>query len=163
MTLILRWWLLIIIVVIYDYNKHLIFTACRFLLQSRGWRGAKGEKIIVVTIGSARRMSLIIYAFMINYIKDRNLIRIMKKVFDNFIWFSSLITNPYKSHVFFSEVDDEFKIILHYILGFRLDSLLIRYLGVLLIFTRLTHLLYALSGANFLQDQVMDFKFSYLY
>jgi hypothetical protein len=63
----------------------------------------------------------------------------MRRVLDDFAGLSGLVTNPEKSHIFLSEVDDELETSLQDLLGFRLDSLPIRYPGVLLISTRLTH------------------------
>lgn len=76
---------------------------------------------------------------MIFYWVDIDSIKIMRRVLDDFAGLSRLLTNPEKSHVFLSEADDELETSLHTLLGFRRGSLPIRYIGVQLISTRLTH------------------------
>lgn len=68
------------------------------------------------------------------------MVKIIKRVLDYIIGLSELVTNLEKSHVFLLVVDDELVTSLQNLLGFRLGSLLIKYLGVLLISTRLTHI-----------------------
>jgi hypothetical protein len=43
----------------------------------------------------------------------------MRRALDDFAGLSGLVTNPEKSHIFLSEVDDELETSLHTILGFR--------------------------------------------
>ena len=76
---------------------------------------------------------------MIYYWEDRDSIRIARNALDDFPGLSGLVINLEKSLVFLLEVDDELETSLQDLLGFRLDSLPIRYPGVLLISTRLTH------------------------
>jgi len=64
---------------------------------------------------------------------------VVRKALDNFVVLSKLMINPEKSHVFMSSVDDDLKASILDLLGFRLGSLLIRYLGFLLITTQLKH------------------------
>jgi hypothetical protein len=64
---------------------------------------------------------------------------VVRKALDNFVVLSKLMINPEKSHVFMSSVDDDLKASILDFLWFRLGSLPIRYLGVLLITTQLKH------------------------
>lgn len=67
-------------------------------------------------------------------------IKIIRSVLDDIIGLYEIVTNLEKSHVFLSGVNNELVISLHNLLGFRLGSLLIKYPGVPLISTRLTHI-----------------------
>lgn len=77
---------------------------------------------------------------MIFFLANMDSVRIVMRVFDDFPRLLGLVINPEKSHVFLLEVDDELEISLQTLLGFRRGSLAIRYLGVLLISTILTHI-----------------------
>jgi hypothetical protein len=66
-------------------------------------------------------------------------VRIVRKAMDDFTVLSGLVINLEKSLVFLSGVDDELGTSLQDHLSFKLGSLLSRYPGVPLIFTRLTH------------------------
>jgi len=60
-------------------------------------------------------------------------------IIDDFVMLSRLVISLKKSHVFLSGVDDDLKASLLDLLGFRLGSLSIKYLGVPLITTWLKH------------------------
>jgi hypothetical protein len=76
---------------------------------------------------------------MIYYQADKDSVRVLKRALDDFAVLLGLVINPNKSHVFLLGVDDDLKASLLDLLGFRLGSLPIRYLGVPLITTRLKH------------------------
>jgi hypothetical protein len=69
---------------------------------------------------------------------DKDSVRIMRKALDDFAGLSNLVINIENNLVFLSGVDNEFGTSLQNLLGFRLDSLSVKYLGVPLISTRLT-------------------------
>jgi len=70
---------------------------------------------------------------------DMDSVRVVRRALDDFADLSGLVINPEKSHAFLSGVDDDLKASLLGLLGFRLGSLPVRYLGVPLITTRLKH------------------------
>jgi hypothetical protein len=69
---------------------------------------------------------------------DKDSVRIMRKALDDFAGLSNLVINLENNLVFISGVDNEFGTSLQNLLGFRLGSLSVKYLGVPLISTRLT-------------------------
>jgi hypothetical protein len=88
---------------------------------------------------------------MIYYWANKDSIRIMRNALDDFAGLSGLVINPEKSLVFLSGVHNELKTSLQDLLGFRLGSLPIRYLGVPLISTRLTY-----SNCKPLEEQILS-------
>jgi len=66
-------------------------------------------------------------------------ISVVGRVLDDFVVLLRLVINLKKSHVFISGMDDDLKASIFDLLGFKLGSLPIRYLGVPLITTRLKH------------------------
>jgi hypothetical protein len=76
---------------------------------------------------------------MIYYQVDKDSVGVFKKALDYFAVLLGLVINSNKSHVFLLGVDDDLKASLLDLLGFRLGSLSVRYLGVPLITTRMKH------------------------
>jgi len=64
---------------------------------------------------------------------------VVRRALDDFVVLSRLMNNLKKSHVFISSIDDDLKASRLDLLGFRLGSLPIRYLGVPFITTQLKH------------------------